>query len=124
MRIATLDDAAALLAAFFEGSEAERVVAMHLSAEQALLGITVEQIGTGEEVMLPLRAILASVLRLGGEAVLVAHNHPSGDPTPSEADKQATRRLADALAPLGIRLVDHLVFGDGTVRSMAALGLL
>lgn len=124
MRIATPQDAAALLAPFFEGAEAERVVAMHLSAEQQLLGVTLEQVGDAEEVALPVRAILGSALRLGAEGLLVAHNHPSGNPDPSAADRDATRRLAEALGAMGVRLIDHLVFAGGDLRSMAALGLL
>jgi DNA repair protein RadC len=124
MRIATLQDAATVLSPFFEGAEAERVVAMHLSAGQELLGVTLEEVGGRDEVALPVRAIVASTLRLGAAGLLVAHNHPSGDPEPSAADRDATRRLADALGALGVRLVDHLVFAGGDLRSMAAMGLL
>jgi DNA repair protein RadC len=124
MRIATLTDATALLAPFFAGAEAERVVAVHLSADTMLLGVTLEQEGGRDEVELPVRPILASALRLGARGLLVAHNHPSGDPEPSALDKAATRRLAQALGPLGIRLVDHIVFAAGEARSMAAMGLL
>ena len=54
----------------------------------------------------------------------IAHNHPSGDPSPSRADIEATRRLAEAAAALGIRLHDHLIFAGGDCRSFRALGLL
>jgi DNA repair protein RadC len=124
MRIATLRDAALLLAPFFAEASEERIVVMHLAGDRALLAVTVEQIGFEVEVELPIRAIAASTLRLGAAATIVAHNHPSGDPEPSLADKAATRRLADALRPLGIRLLDHIVFAGDDSRSMAALGLL
>ena len=124
MRIATLNDAEPLFAPFFAGAKEERVVAMHLREDLSLLAVTLEQIGDRDDVDLPLRTIAASALRLGTAALIVAHNHPSGDPEPSAADKDATRRLADALRPLGVRLVDHVVFASGDCRSMAALGLL
>jgi DNA repair protein RadC len=124
MRIATFRDAAPLLAPFFAEAEEERVVAMHLDAERLLLGVTLEQVGGRDDVELPVRSIVAAALRLGAAGVIVAHNHPSGDPEPSAADKDATRRLADALRPVGIRLLDHIVFAGGDCRSMAALGLL
>jgi DNA repair protein RadC len=124
MRIATLHDAEPLLAAFFAGAEEERVVAMHLDSARLVLGLTLERIGGREDVDLPLGAIAASALRLGAVALIVAHNHPSGDPEPSDADKAATLRLADALRPLGVRLLDHLIFAGDDSRSMAALGLL
>lgn len=124
MRIATPDDATALLAPFFADAAEERVVAMHLDADRALLAVTLEQVGGAGDVALPVGALAAAALRLGANAVIVAHNHPSGDPAPSAADQGATRRLADALRPLGVQLLDHLVFAGGECRSMAAAGLL
>ncbi|HEY0314284.1 MAG TPA: JAB domain-containing protein [Allosphingosinicella sp.] len=124
MRIATLDDATALLAPFLAGAEEERVLAVHLDGDRMLLAVTFEQAGSRDDVALPLRSIAAAALRLQAAAIIVAHNHPSGDPAPSAADRDATRRLADVLRPLGIRLLDHIVFADGESRSMAAMGLL
>ena len=57
-------------------------------------------------------------------AVIVAHNHPSGIAEPSAADIAITRRLADALALVDVRLLDHFVVGDGEPVSLAARGLL
>jgi DNA repair protein RadC len=54
----------------------------------------------------------------------MAHNHPGGDPTPSNADRDATRLLARALDPLGVRLLDHLVIAEGGTVSFRSLGLL
>jgi DNA repair protein RadC len=124
MRIATAEDAARILAPMFASAEAERIVVVHLDSEQRLLGVTVEAEGEAEDVELPVAAIAASALRLGAEGIIVAHNHPSGNPEPSNADREATRRLADILRPIGVRLVDHLVFGGGETSSFRALGLL
>lgn len=124
MRIASLADAAALLAPVYADAEVERVAAIHLAEDGTLLAITLEEAGGRDEVALPVRSIVASALRLGAARLLVAHNHPSGDPAPSPADEEATRLLADALAPLGIRLVDHIVVARTESRSMAAMGLL
>jgi DNA repair protein RadC len=124
MRITTLHDAEPLLAPYFADAAEERVVAAHLGEDQSLLAVTLEETGGRDDVALPIRGIAASALRLGAAAVIVAHNHPSGDPEPSAADKEATRRLAEALRPLGVRLVDHLIFAAGACRSMAAEGLL
>jgi DNA repair protein RadC len=124
MRIATLREAATLLAPFFAGAAEERVVAIHLGADRLLLAVTFETVGAAEDVALPVRAIAASALRLGAAGLIVAHNHPSGDPTPSEMDKAATRRLGDAARAAGLKLLDHIVYADGAVRSMAEMGLL
>jgi DNA repair protein RadC len=124
MRIATLDDAATLFRPLFADAREERVAALHLSGEHMLLGLTLEKVGAREEVELPVAAILGSALQLGAGALIVAHNHPSGDAEPSEEDKQSTRRLADGARAVGLRLVDHLIFAGDEVRSMAALRLI
>ena len=63
-------------------------------------------------------------LGLAAAAVLLAHNHPSGIAEPSQADELITRRLKQALALVDIRLLDHLVVGDGVCESFAERGLL
>lgn len=72
----------------------------------------------------PLRLIAADAIALGASHVVMAHNHPGGEAEPSAADLSATRRLAQALDALGIRLVDHLVLGGGEITSLRARGLL
>jgi DNA repair protein RadC len=123
MRIATAEDAARILAPMFAAAEAERVVVIHLDAEQNLLGMTMEAAGEADDVALPVAAIAASALRLGAEGIVVAHNHPSGNPEPSDADREATRRLAEVLRSIGVRLIDHLVLGGGETSSFRAMGL-
>lgn len=76
------------------------------------------------EVEVPIRAIAGDALAFGAEQVVMAHNHPSGDPEPSRDDLATTRRIAAALNALGIRLVDHLVLAGDTVTSLRARGLL
>lgn len=70
------------------------------------------------------REVVARALRLGAAALIVAHNHPSGVAEPSEADYAITRRIKEALALVDIRLLDHLVIGDGEVVSFAEQGRL
>ena len=70
------------------------------------------------------RVIAERALRLGAAAVIVAHNHPSGNSEPSIADQSVTRKLKDALALLEIRLLDHFVIGEGAPVSMASRGML
>jgi len=125
MRIASAGEAAAILAPYFEGADEERVAVLHLDGEGRLIGVTHELSGEPDSVPMPVRTILVSALRLGAEGIVVAHNHPSGDPSPSEADRDATRRLAEGCRALAIRLVDHLIFAAGAEsRSMAEMGLL
>ena len=68
------------------------------------------------------RQIYRSALKLGASAVILAHNHPSGDPTPSACDLDVTERVARAGKVLGVPLLDHLVIADRAFRSIAADG--
>jgi DNA repair protein RadC len=70
------------------------------------------------------REVVRRALALNAAAVILAHNHPSGVAEPSEADRLITRRLQDALALVEVRVLDHLVIGDGPPVSLAARGWL
>ena len=70
------------------------------------------------------REVVKEALAINAAAVILAHNHPSGVAEPSQADERITRRLKSALALVDIRLLDHLVIGDGQATSMASRGLL
>jgi DNA repair protein RadC len=70
------------------------------------------------------REIVKLALKRNAAAVIVAHNHPSGVAEPSQADQLITLRVKEALALVDIRLLDHIIVGDGTVVSLAERGLL
>lgn len=72
----------------------------------------------------PLREIVADAATHGSAAIVLAHNHPSGDARPSESDKRVTRRLATAAEALDCAVLDHLVFGGRDVSSLRQLGYL
>ena len=124
MFIRTAKDAAALLSPMLAHGAEEMVVTAHLDARQRLIALTVEEPGQCDAVELPVQAMLSTALRLGAKSLIVAHNHPSGDPAPSEADRDATRALAAAAGTVGIRIHDHLIFAGDDCRSFRALGLL
>ena len=124
MRIVTARDAASLLQPLFAGEDSECVGVLHLGAEQRLIAVTFSPPGEAEETDLPVADILAVALKLGASAIILAHNHPSGDPAPSEADRRATRELAQMAGRLGIRLEDHLILAGGRWESLRALSLL
>ena len=121
--VRTAADAAALLAPLLEHRTGEGLSVLYLAGDRVLLGTGFYE-GGPDETQLPLRAIAAAALGLGAEALVIGHNHPSGDPAPSAADIAATRALAQTLRSLGIRLDDHLVFAGGNVASFRELGLL
>lgn len=105
--------------------EAVEVVAIaYLAADRRLLGMRHARSASVDTLNLPIRDIAADALAFGASGVVIAHNHPSGDPTPSTADREATRMLAHALDPLGVRVIDHLVMTRTGFTSFRAMGLL
>jgi DNA repair protein RadC len=72
----------------------------------------------------PLRTIVADAAAHGSAGIVLAHNHPSGDPRPSDSDCRATRRLAAAAQALDCTVLDHLVFGGAECTSLRRLGYL
>ena len=70
------------------------------------------------------REVFKDAIRWGAHAVIVAHNHPSGDPTPSREDAIVTKRLVEASAVIGIPLLDHIVLGNSSYVSLHKIGIM
>jgi len=121
-----LIDAAAVRALFAPlAAEPVEVAAFaYFDPEWRLLGLRHARSASSSALDVPMRAVATDVLALDCARVVMAHNHPSGDASPSIADRAATRRLARALDALGVQLVDHLVLAGEQVASFRALGLL
>lgn len=102
----------------------ERLLVAYLGDANEFVRLDTFDDADAREIRLPLRAIVAQALRLGAHAIVLAHNHPSGDPRPTPADLDGTRALATTLKPLGIRVRDHMIFGGGQWVSLRELGLL
>ena len=116
-------DAGALFACL--GDEAVEVMAfVYLGPDQRVLGMRHARSDSVDRLVLPIREVAADALAFGAAAVVMAHNHPSGDPSPSIADREATRLLARALGTLEIRLLDHLIVASGGITSFRQSGLL
>lgn len=114
---------AALFAPYFRSLREERLATAYFDMSGGLIDLHLVH-GDAASISFPLRRIVQSALAADAAAVMLAHNHPSGDTRPSLADREMTRKLAAALRALDIRLLDHLIFaGDGT-ESFRALGLL
>lgn len=84
----------------------------------------VMQRGTIDHTPVYPREIVHRALELGAGALVLVHNHPSGDPTPSEADIKMTQQIIAACKPIGIVVHDHLIIGKGKTLSFRNLGLL
>ncbi|MDY6762032.1 MAG: DNA repair protein RadC [Candidatus Nanohaloarchaea archaeon] len=91
----------------------ERVALICLSPDNTVVSAEMELLkGAVDEVGIPPRAIVREAVRQKAAGVVLGHNHPSGDPTPSTSDIDATDRVATALDTVGIHLLDHIIVGD------------
>src|SRR5579884_890209 len=112
------------LIAQLRGRQYEVFCCLYLDSRQRL--ITFEELfrGTVDGATVHPRELARQALAHNTSSVILAHNHPSGVAEPSPADEVITRRIRDALALFDIRVLDHLVVGDGTCTSFAERGLL
>jgi DNA repair protein RadC len=102
----------------------ERLWVAHLDEEARCIELERYE-GDESSADVPIRSIVADAARLGTAGVVLAHNHPSGDPSPSRADCRATRALARAGETIDLAIVDPLIFAHGKdCRSMRRMGLL
>ena len=102
----------------------ENFVVLHLDTKNKI--ICLDQVSTGSlsaSIVHP-REVLKSTLLSSAAAIVLIHNHPSGDPTPSREDIEITERLKGCCEILGIRLLDHIITGDGQFVSLADRGLI
>ena len=97
---------------------------LFLDAKNTLIADEQQQTGTVNHTPMYPREVMKRALELGATAVIMVHNHPSGDPTPSKADIQMTHELRDIGEGLGIRLHDHVIVARGGHTSFKEMGLL
>jgi len=98
----------------FEDREQFRI--LFLDKKNQIIADEVQQTGTVDHTPVYPREVVKRALELAATAIILVHNHPSGDPTPSRADVTMTKQIVDAAAPLGITVHDHVIIGrDGHV---------
>jgi len=105
-------------------SQNEEFRVLFLDRKNCLIADEVQNRGTVDHTPVYPREIVKRALELTASAIILVHNHPSGDPTPSKADIQMTREIVTAAKALGIAVHDHLVVGRGGHASFKSLGLL
>jgi DNA repair protein RadC len=105
-------------------SRKETFKALYLDGRRRLLRSEIVSVGTLTATLVHPREVFGPALECGAASLVVAHNHPSGDPTPSHEDRLLTERLSQAGRLLGLNLDDHLVIGKGCFVSLRQLGLL
>ncbi|MEO8883338.1 MAG: DNA repair protein RadC [Devosia sp.] len=106
----------------FEDIEQFRI--LFLDKKNRLIADEVQQTGTVDHTPVYPREVIRRSLELSASALILVHNHPSGDPSPSSADLQMTRAIADVAKPLGITVHDHIIIGKSGHVSMRGLKLI
>jgi DNA repair protein RadC len=106
------------------GPEQETFVAVCLNSRLRPLATYVVAIGTVGSVDVHPRDVFRAAIRMNAHSLVIGHNHPSGDPTPSQADLDLTARLRDAGTILGIPVLDHVIVTRHSHVSLAEQGLM
>jgi len=105
-------------------AQKEYFLSLHLNSKNQLIREVLVSIGSLSTSVVHPREVYAAAVRDSTAALIFLHNHPSGDPEPSKEDHDCTRRLLSAGKILGIRVLDHIVFGHNDYFSFADAGLL
>jgi DNA repair protein RadC len=106
----------------FEAIEQFRI--LFLDRKNRLISDEIQQQGTVDHTPVYPREVVKRALELSATAIIMVHNHPSGDPTPSRADIEMTKQVVDVAKPLGIAVHDHLIVGKGGHASLRGLKLI
>lgn len=101
----------------------EYFIAAHVDGKNRIVCIDQISVGSLNQSIVHPRETFKSALLSSAAAIILIHNHPTGDPTPSREDMEITRRLKEAGELLGIKVLDHIIIGD-TFTSFTAQGLL
>jgi DNA repair protein RadC len=112
----------ALIRPLLAGLDREHFLVCGLDAKHAAIGINLVSVGTLTLALVHPREVFKPLLLMNAGACLCAHNHPSGDTTPSPEDLVLTKRLREVADLLGIPLLDHLILGDEGYYSFADQG--
>lgn len=103
-------------------TESARV--LHLNSRNMLIRDELVSEGSVDQAAIYVREVARRALELGSAAIILVHNHPSGDPSPSRQDIALTKEIVSALKPFGIQVHDHVVIGATGHASLRALGLI
>jgi DNA repair protein RadC len=98
----------------YPASDQEKFVVACLDTKHRVQCVVVVTVGTLDASLVHPREVFKPAFIEGSSAVILSHNHPSGTTTPSREDHQVTKRLTEAGAILGIQVLDHIIYGDGT----------
>lgn len=105
-------------------ADREMFLILHVNVKNEIIDEEVHAIGTVDSSAVYPREVMRSALLANASALVFAHNHPTGDPTPSFCDREITRDLIRAAHVIGVKVLDHIVIGHGRYFSFADHGLI
>ena len=105
------------------GVQQEKFLCLYLDKKNRLIKI-VETEGTIDRCPVYPREVMRNAILLNATALILVHNHPSGDPTPSQSDIDITKRIVKCAATMNIAVHDHCIVGDNEIASFKSLGLM
>ena len=117
-------DAYEMIKEQLEGLDREQFIIACLNTKNEPTNITVVSVGSLNKAIVHPREVFKTAILSNAASIMAFHNHPSGDTTPSQQDLQLTNRLYEAGELLGIKLLDHLIIGDGSFTSLKEKGYL
>ncbi len=119
----TAEDAAAYVQPLLADKKKEHFLAVLLDTRHRVIRVAPIAVGSLSASLVHPRELFKEAIAASAAAMIIAHNHPSGDPTPSEDDGRLTKRLVASGRMLGIEVLDHLIVGAASTVSLKALGL-
>jgi DNA repair protein RadC len=119
VRLRGPEDVARMARQELEGARRERLLVLICDAANRVRRTVIVSEGSTDRSLVPVREILNAVLRHDGRAFALAHNHPSGDPEPSEADRSATEEVKAAATVAGLRFLGHVVVANEVWREVS-----
>ena len=110
--VSTPSVAASILQAYLDGVDREHFVVLLLNRQHRAIGLHTVTVGTLDASLVHPREVFKPAILASAASVILSHNHPSGEPTPSAEDRAVTRQLRSAGELLGIDVVDHVILGE------------
>jgi DNA repair protein RadC len=105
-----------------KGETREVFYCLYLSQRNGVLCFEEVSVGISTGTMIDVKGIVRTAILVGAERLIFVHNHPSGDPEPSQGDKEITKKLVKACQIFDLEVLDHIIIGDGGFSSLKGMG--
>lgn len=109
---------------YLSGVDREHLILATLNTKNIITSLTTVSIGSLNSAIVHPREVFKTAILANADTIILAHNHPSGDPNPSKEDIDTTNRIKECGKLLGIELLDHIILGDSTYVSLKEKGVL